>query len=92
MGKILLPQITTADRMGITPDARELIYDTDLNQVFYGDGTTVGGVPIITSSGDPTLPGQLDDLQIKQRKDYRQILTLKAELIRLANIIAALTQ
>lgn len=41
--KVILPQATTAQRTAITPLASELIYDTDLDQFFYGDGTTSGG-------------------------------------------------
>ena len=52
MGKIILPRISTADRLTITPDAGEMVYDTDLNEFFYGDGTTVGGAPFaVVGSG-----------------------------------------
>jgi len=35
--------MTTAERTAITPDAGELIYDTDLGVLFVGDGVTPGG-------------------------------------------------
>lgn len=41
--KVILPQATTAERTAITPLASELIYDTDEDKFYYGDGTTVGG-------------------------------------------------
>lgn len=41
--------MTTAQRMATTPEAGQLIFDSGLNQLFVGDGTTVGGVAV---SGD----------------------------------------
>ena len=35
--------MTSAERMSITPKEGELIYDTDLEILYVGDGTTVGG-------------------------------------------------
>ncbi len=49
MGIFLGPRITTADRLALTPGAAELIYDTDLGKYYYGDGATLGGLPV--SSG-----------------------------------------
>jgi hypothetical protein len=46
MGILIIPTATTAQRTGITPDAGELIYDTDNNNVYKGNGSTVGGVVI----------------------------------------------
>jgi hypothetical protein len=46
MGILKTPRATTAERTGITPAASELIYDTDLSQMFMGDGVTAGGVPL----------------------------------------------
>jgi Major tropism determinant N-terminal domain len=37
---------TDNGRLSITPVTGELIYVTDTKQVFVGDGTTVGGIPI----------------------------------------------
>lgn len=53
--------MTTVERIAITPEAGQLIFDCGLNQLFVGDGTTVGGVevsgggiPSILSLGDWT--------------------------------------
>ena len=46
MGKFLAPRITTSDRSSLTPDAAEILYDTDLEQYFGGDGSTLGGIPL----------------------------------------------
>lgn len=48
MGYFKLPYLTTAERMGYTPELRELLYDTDLDSIWYGDGVTVGGIPLTT--------------------------------------------
>lgn len=44
--RLLLLRGTTAQRTAMTPLAGELIYDTDLGQVFVGDGSTAGGNPL----------------------------------------------
>ena len=51
MGKFLAPRITTADRSALTPDAAEILYDTDLEQYFGGDGSTLGGIALSSGSG-----------------------------------------
>ena len=40
---------TDAERLTITPLEGELIYTTDTEELFIGDGTTVGGNPVITN-------------------------------------------
>lgn len=37
---------TTAERLAITFLPGEIVFDTTLNQVFIGDGTTAGGIPV----------------------------------------------
>jgi hypothetical protein len=46
MGKFLVPRITTADRTGLVLDVAEIVFDTDLEQYFGGDGSTSGGIAI----------------------------------------------
>lgn len=46
MGKFLPPRITTADRVGLTLDVSEIVYDTDTESLWQGDGSTVGGVEL----------------------------------------------
>lgn len=46
MGIFRIPRATTAERTGITPGIGELIYDTDLDTVYSGDGSTAGGNPV----------------------------------------------
>jgi len=41
--KIQIRRGTEAQRSSVTPDAGELLFTTDLFQIFVGDGTTVGG-------------------------------------------------
>jgi hypothetical protein len=42
----------TADRLSIVPLLGELVYDTNTQSVFIGDGQTPGGVPITQLSAD----------------------------------------
>ncbi len=57
MGKFKLPQLTTAQRVGLTLDAREIVYDTDLEELFYGDGSTIGGLTLIGPQGTQGIQG-----------------------------------
>lgn len=52
MSKWLFPRATTAERTSITPEDGEVIYDEDLGTLFYGDGSTVGGVQYAGPPGD----------------------------------------
>ena len=42
---------TNTQRLAITPLEGELIYTTDSKQVFVGDGSTAGGISLISSTG-----------------------------------------
>lgn len=56
MARRWAPGITTAQRVTITPEEREFIFDTDLNRWYVGDGSTVGGLPLAFKSEVDTLP------------------------------------
>lgn len=43
MGVLKTPKITTTQRLSLTLDVSELVFDTDLNKFYGGDGVTVGG-------------------------------------------------
>ena len=49
--------LTTAERTAITPDAGVLIWDTDLEKLFVGDGSTAGGVEVQGGGGEGTVTG-----------------------------------
>lgn len=51
MGKFLAPSITTADRAALLLDAREIVYDTDTETFWYGDGSTTGGIEFGSGGG-----------------------------------------
>lgn len=53
-GKLRLPGTTTATRTANTPLVRELLYDTDENKVYLGDGATSGGVELGVSGAYST--------------------------------------
>ena len=42
---------TAAQLANITPVQGELIYTTDTSQVYVGDGTTAGGIPVAVGGG-----------------------------------------
>jgi hypothetical protein len=44
--RFLILGATTTARLAFTPLKRELIFDTNLNQVFVGDGVTPGGISL----------------------------------------------
>ena len=46
-----LPGITTAQRTPLVLGERELVYDTDLNLVYQGNGVTAGGVAVGAGGG-----------------------------------------
>ena len=43
LGSIILRRGTTAERLAFVPLKGEIIYDTELKQVYVGDGETYGG-------------------------------------------------
>lgn len=43
---------TTAQRLAIVPLKAELIYDTDTDEVWMGDGVTAGGIPLSNLSNE----------------------------------------
>lgn len=51
MSKFLPPRATTALRLANTPLKGELLFDTDLDKLFIGDGVTVGGIEVGTGTG-----------------------------------------
>jgi len=54
---------TDAERQTITPAAGELIYTTDLKEIWVGDGTTQGGILVsaeVSDDASPQLGGNLD--------------------------------
>lgn len=48
-----MPLATTTERGTITPDAGEMIYDETSSDVYIGDGSTTGGVKLVSGG---TLP------------------------------------
>jgi len=50
LARFQLPYLTTAQRELITITNKDLVYDTDLMQIFVGDGVTAGGV-LVSATG-----------------------------------------
>lgn len=53
MGILRVPRATTAERMSLTPDTGEVIFDTDLENYWGGDSVTVGGIPFGSTANIP---------------------------------------
>ena len=51
-GDAVAVPMTTAERTAITPDAGVMIWDTDLEKLFIGDGNTAGGIEVQGSGGE----------------------------------------
>lgn len=56
MGILKIPRITTTNRTGLTLGLGELVYDTDLDEIYKGDGATSGGIAIASGTGDVVGP------------------------------------
>lgn len=54
--KIQVRRGTTAQRVAVTLDSGEPGWDTDTKQLYIGDGTTAGGVPLAVGTGDVVGP------------------------------------
>lgn len=50
--KLLIPGVTSTERLLSTPLEREILYDETEDKVYYGDGITVGGNPVGSGGGD----------------------------------------
>ena len=46
MAILRVPRITTAQRLGLTLLDGEIVFDTDLQEFYGGDGSTSGGIPV----------------------------------------------
>lgn len=57
MGILKIPRITTTDRLTITPDEGELLYDTTNGKIYKGNNSTVGGVEVGGGTGGGILSG-----------------------------------
>lgn len=51
-----VPRLTTVQRLGLTPEASEILFDTTLSAYFGGDGVTVGGIPLGAGTGNVESP------------------------------------
>lgn len=51
--------MTSEERLSITPEAGALIYDSDDENLYVGDGVTVGGVPVSNAE----LESRVDNLE-----------------------------
>lgn len=50
MAKFLPPRTTTNIRIANTPAQGELLFDTDTNKLYIGDGITIGGIEVGTGA------------------------------------------
>ena len=58
MSKLIIPQLTTTERLAFTPAASQLLFDNELKILYVGDGITPGGIPVGSGLGGGS--GNLD--------------------------------
>ena len=59
------PPITQAQRIVLVLEDGELVYDTDLKQIFTGDGVTLGGKTTAGTAAPHTHPvSDIDDYDV----------------------------
>lgn len=58
-----LPGLTSTERTGITPEQREIVFDTTLNRAYIGDGSTSGGIQLATG-GAAVTDGDKGDITV----------------------------
>jgi len=72
--EIRVLRVTSANRTSITPKTGEVIYETDTQTLYVGDGVTPGGNVPGGAGGTPdhgTLPGLADDDHTQYHNDVR---------------------
>jgi hypothetical protein len=62
MGQLVVPKVTTAERLSITPSSGEILYDETVGMFYAGDGVTVGGVSLRGPQGAAGNPS--DDAEL----------------------------
>ncbi len=86
VSKLRLPHTDTITRTSVVLLERELLYDDDLGLIYYGDGVTLGGVPLgIGSAVWGGITGQLanqTDLQAALSAKFNTPSGLTTEYIR----------
>ena len=84
--RLQIPYLSTAERVAIIPNDRDLIYDTDLKSVFIGDGTTLGGNPLV--AGGISEFTELTDVPSSYTGQGGKIVAVKADVSGLEFIAA----
>ena len=70
MGIFKAPRIETADRTGLTLGIGEIVFDTDLEQYYGGDGSTAGGIAIGSGGGSSFTIATATDANITAANGY----------------------
>ena len=71
MPTILLRRGTTAEREAYTPLQGEIIFDTTTNHLYAGDGSTQGGLSVITINGK-ILDGAKNGIDLITLNDFKE--------------------
>lgn len=83
MAILKVPKITTTQRLGLTLQEAEVVYDTDLKLYFGGDNITVGGFPI--GNGSDATEAFLETITINQTNIDNKTIILQDEVTKPAN-------
>jgi hypothetical protein len=68
-GSILVRRGPTADRQAFTPLNGEVIYDTENDQLYIGDGVTGGGKPAFGDKIKVDVVGNVTEIMMRGEQD-----------------------
>jgi hypothetical protein len=85
------PRITSLQRGGLLLDASEIVYDTDENSFYGGNGLDVGGFPIGRGSGSSVFIYELKAIDITRKFITIPISPFSPSTVRM-NIIGGIEQ
>lgn len=97
MSKFVFGELTTAQRTTYVLASRVVIYDTDLDRYFCGDGSTTGGNPmslkqLASAISTTNLPadGAIGGLTISATYSQSEVQALRDECEKLRDVLADL--
>lgn len=92
MSRRWAPGITTAQRLTVTLEEREFVFDTDLNRFYVGDGSTVGGLRVANyaelTAADSAMDARVDALETLTDNLSAPISAAMAPVVQASTLVA----